>query len=124
VSYEAKLESYDIKLEVKCNVKVRIDDPALKDLLASARNFYKAVAVRKIEFKTRQDGDFDYEIVAVDGRRWAQVMKITGSTDAPMNFDVSDFWRVTEFERHRAVRDNIVYIAVAYGLVELKLEWS
>ena len=121
MTYQTSLESADIILEITCTNGLTVDTPILGELLSAARYCAAAISLEKIELTLREDGDFDYELLATDGRVFAQVIK--GGDDPLMSFAVPDFWKVSEFIRHRPVRDIIVRMIESHGVVGLKLEW-
>jgi hypothetical protein len=83
--------------------------------------FNKAIELESFEFTRQPGGEFKYEVKAEDGKEWLQTININPSSSS-MNFDVEDFWTLTEFAPHRPVRD--ICIIIARELTVSKIEMT
>jgi hypothetical protein len=110
---------------------IGLDHQLVTTLLQRVQVLYDAVALSKIEFK-QSPGDpsaFDYEIVALDGRIWKQIVTFaswpTVDIDPPMTFDVPEGWRrVAEFQYHRDLRTHLIAMVNNAAMTNLEITWS
>ena len=94
--------------------------------LLRALDGFKAVAVdvSKVELKRQGNStSYDYSISA-PGRSWSQVIRIPVGAEADMNFDVPDFWRLSEFSKQRDIRDLLILLVRDFGLSHAKVDWN
>lgn len=92
----------------------------LLDLITAVQEFNTQVPLQKIQFKYDSGDDYSYTIIASDGRQWSQVIRFDEMDDPGQSFDVTDFWRITEFKYHRTVRDLIISLHQEFSFTDAK----
>ena len=108
----------------KWNTEVDTGNPDLQELFRRVHVFGRAVPLYSLSLKQYQgpnSGLYTYEFEATDGRKWSQRINPSFGT---MNFDVTDYWKVSEFETHRAVRDKIIFCVQRLELYDLDVTWQ
>jgi hypothetical protein len=66
---------------------------------------------------------YRYQFKAQDGRNWRQQVTFDGSANPLLSFDVSDSWRLSEYELQRPIRDACISMVVPHGLSLAKCEF-
>ncbi len=65
-----------------------------------------------------------YRFIAKDGRRWRQTLLLEpNQTDPAMTFAVPQGWKISEFNKHRPLRDLVIHIYLAFGLQDVQITW-
>lgn len=126
MAYKVTLEGPDLKLDIHCSESsLKADTPVINDIMRAARALNAVVPLGKL--KLTQDAneptEYEYEFTALDGRKWQQRFR-ADSIDPLMNFDVSDYWRVSEFAAHRPVRDLLVGLIMSHKAEKVVFDWK
>jgi len=121
---ETKSEEAEIEIKYSGNT-ILVDNEHFSLLVQSLRRLDEDVPLASfnVEETDPVQHSYSYEFVAKDGREWKQEMHIS-TTDPDMSFDVDDFWKLSEFQYHRPIRDVVVYLVYYYGVTEIKVTWA
>lgn len=65
--------------------------------------------------------ELEYTITAQDGRLWHQHMRFDHATDPGQNYEITHYWRLSEFSHHRALRDEVVALHNKYKLEKIEI---
>lgn len=102
-------------------------DPVMAELFRFVDLLHARVPLASFVVQLREDGDYDYNFEAKDGRTWTQVLRVPPGQPAnqtSMTFDVPDFWKVAEFSTHRELRDRVTALIVSHALTSLEVTWQ
>ena len=123
--YKITHDGEDVKLEVTTSMHgMSIDSPEILEIARLARALHAVIPMRKIKFDRKGiTNEFNYELEATDGRKWTQVIRVD-EIDAPMSFDVPDFWRVSEFSAHRPLRQLVIGLALLHDVDKITFDWK
>ena len=99
------------------------DGTTVQRFLAQLARLHATVPLASFEVKWKPAPDdfYLYEFTAQDGREWKQKIRLVIDR-AEMTFQVSDFWRASEFTVNRDVLDTVIMMIKDYQLT--KLEWG
>lgn len=119
---KVKFEDNFKKVEIESTSILNINDRKIIDLLEACDLLYYTVNLKDLKVKQQANPiEFKYTFEAIDGRKWSQILrKNTGFID--MNFAVTDFWKLKEFEPHRAIRDCVVTLLII-GVINIEILW-
>ena len=99
-------------------------------LLIQADIMYSKVPLSRIRFErdpvpaSPYTVSYLYRINSADGRVWKQQIAFTSLAASPeMDFTVNDFWKLSEFEPQRIIRDHFVMLAKTKQVVNVDLQW-
>lgn len=85
--------------------------------------FYDAVPLAFLKWDLQADNSYLYQIKAVDGRLWKQVITpIAG--DSLQTFQISDAWKLSEFTLQRPIRDLLLQMSSDIGLTNLSITFA
>jgi hypothetical protein len=99
------------------------DHTLCQELVAALRTLHAAVAMDKFDLKQAGGLTYTYELKALDGRHFDQVLNFDQINNPGMTFDVDDYWHVTEFVAHRALRDVCVKMVGDMLVTEIKVKF-
>lgn len=116
-----------------CEIKVTYDTPPMSGapdlgiLTSAIQDLYTVLPL--VELKAKRDvvvlTKYKYEWKAADGRKWTQTIDFADSTTDPkMNFDVPDFFRLSEFEKHREVRAALVALIPKHTIIKFEVTFT
>lgn len=116
-------------LNVDCEYNTGYVSPAttqLVQLIQALLSMVNVVPLDQFLFETEPDGIHLYRFRAVDGRIWRQKITFTafGDEDPAMTFSVADPWKLSEFERHRPVREAIILLHNAFDVQRFVVNWT
>jgi hypothetical protein len=124
----SKLEitSEEMYLEIKYDGDALLqDNQRVINLVRSLRALKEKTGLTGFYVKETQaePENFKYNFMVSDGRKWKQVIKTAGG-EAEMTFDVSDFWKLSEFILHRPIRDEVIFLIKENGVTEITATWN
>ena len=119
---KVKFEDNNKKVEIECPTDLLIANFKIAALLEACDNLDASIPLKEVKVKQQVNPiEFKYTFEANDGRKWSQILrKNAGYID--MNFSVTDYWRLTEFEKHRPVRDAITQL-LDIGVIGVDVNW-
>lgn len=118
-----EIKSPVLNLEINSDNMIDASDPDVQNLLRLLELFNKKVSLSSFIVDKESD-HHTYEYEAKDGRIWKQ--KIYFNSEEPeMTFDVSDSWKLSEFQLHRPIRDQIIVkIIPKFTINNIECIWS
>lgn len=116
------------QLTVDCDYNAGYLSPVSTEfvtLIQALFTLVNEVPLDQFLFETQPDATHLYRFRATDGRVWKQ--KITfasfGDTDPAMTFDVNQPWKLSEFTRHRAVREAVILLHNTFDCQKFVVNW-
>lgn len=86
------------------HIEIRKLDNLLTDLDAR-------VPLQKFSYKNTNDLNFEYYFKSVDNREWFQNIRFVSLSGEPfMTFSVPNEWKLSEFQAHRELRDDCIFL--------------
>lgn len=122
---ETKGEEFDAEIQYTLGNVMLEAHHYIMAFLLHIHEMHIVVPLREFSLIADQGGteNFEYHIVSADGREWTQTIKIS-STNPEMNFDVPDFWRLSEFTLQRSIRDDIILLVLQHGVKKIEMNFN
>ena len=125
-TYKVTFDSPDFKLDITCNeIGLKVDTPIVSQTVKAARDLHAAVpmGILTVVKDVATTNEYRYSMTAIDGRKWKQRFRMDAA-DALMNFNIDDYWRLTEFIIHRNLRDLLIAILWSYNVENITVDWK
>lgn len=114
--------SHEVKIEADSDTLIPFQD--LEEVSSLMNGLNLVIPIKVFTFKQKavpNEHQYDYEFEALDGRTWKQVIDFSSSTNNPaMNFDIADFFLLSEFAPHRPIRNKLIALKAAFALTLYK----
>lgn len=94
------------------------DEPLIRDYIRAVEALCQAMPLESVSFyQIGQPFHFNYTIDALDGRKWRQDIEFASAQDFDpgMKFNVTDYWKLSEFALHREIRNYLVEMHARLG---------
>ena len=98
--------------------------PILNEVRMLLDKLYEKTGLKSFEVKRigNESTHYTYEWTTADNRKWKQELRFDNGDDPLMDFDMhNEFFRLSEFEPHRALRITVMTLIRSYGLKKLKV---
>ena len=98
--------------------------PILNEVRMLLDKLYEKTGLKSFEVKRigNESTHYTYEWTTADNRKWKQELRFDNGDDPLMDFDMhNEFFRLSEFEPHRALRITVMTLIRSYGLKRLKV---
>jgi hypothetical protein len=116
----------EMTFKITASQDLAMDHRDVLRLAGLVQGAHRDLVLSSMVFKPQpanQSTTFLYEFVALDGRKWTQVIDFAGDPrDPTMTFD-TDAWKLSEFVHNRPIRDLVVYMHWAFGVTEVKCDY-
>jgi len=96
-------------------------------LISTVTLFADFFGLKKMDFDIIAGTDppeYTYTFTSSDNRKWKQRIIFDAPTNPIMNFDVDDYFRLSEFEPQRAVRAALIALVAQNQLQHLSVRWN
>jgi hypothetical protein len=69
-------------------------------------------------------GHYQYDFASLDGRTWHQILDFSADDHDPTMTFEADAWKLSEFALNRPIRDQVVYMHWALGVVLVTCDFA
>lgn len=123
--FQVSLKDPENEIVITSDIKLRVDDPIIKELLGLLKTLTVNIDSGLKELSaSRTNGTTNYSFETNDGRLWNQTISFDQFPDPnpKQTFNITDGFRLTEFEPHEAVRDLIIRLYNEINLKSITIE--
>lgn len=112
------------KLKVVSAGTLTLYSPHVWALMNAVLVMHGSTPIFKVVLNQKPLPDLDqfvYKIILQDGKEWRQLLKVT-PTGVKQQFDVTDWWELAEYSKHRPIRDAVCNLMLLDGVTDIKVE--
>ena len=100
-----------------------ITSPLVQQLLGELAALAAVVALWSLAIERQADLTHVYELMAADGRRWKQVLKVPAEGEYQTSYEITDFWGISECILHRTVLAAAVRLLQGADVAKVEIKW-
>lgn len=115
------------QIKIAAGVGLNSDEPTLTQILTALRGWKTHTPLQDISCKRDAQNltDYAYKFKAIDGRKFNQVLRRNQDGTWAMSFtSQGDFWRSSELEPHRTVREKLCALIDQFGVSTFEVSWA
>lgn len=114
----------DYRLQVWADAPLPAATNLLRQFEDACLALHAVVALQRFDVDRLEDqaGQYSYQFSTSDGREWNQVLRVE-QDGTMMTFDVADWWRLSEFTPHRAIRELVLRLIREHQVYKIKFDW-
>lgn len=113
------------QLRIVGDSEVDTNNALISQLVSALSGLNVTVPLQDFLFRLENDGSYTYRFRTVDGRIWLQKLTFGTPGDPSMTFSqVTDEWKLSEFQPHRAIRDMVITLRNDFHVSLIDKRWQ